>query len=106
MPIKSWHEALSEIEVELRRCSQQLPSGELIPDEILLRLPKTRFDAWAPVLEQLAAEMGEELLEWAVRQGAQWYSPEGPRLEIQLSDEPGDEIITSFSKAPGFSDVN
>jgi len=103
MPIKSWPEALTEIEVELQRCSQRLPSGELIPDEILLRLPKTRFEVWAPVLDQLAEEIGKELLEWATKQGAQWYSPEGPRLEIRLSDRPGDEIITSFSRVPGSS---
>jgi len=95
--MKSWTDVVNGIRAELLRCSQHVGSRELLPDRVTVVLPERIFREWAPVLDQVTAEVGEELLAWADRSSVDWYSAQGPRLEIRLVEDGGPRVEVSFS---------
>ena len=95
--MKSWADVVSGVRAELLRCSQRLGSRELLPDRVTVVLPESVFREWAPVLEEVTAEIGEDLLAWANRGTLDWYTPQGPRLEIRLVEDDAPRVEVSFS---------
>jgi len=95
--MKSWADVVNGIRTELLRCSQHIGSRELLPDRVKVILPEVVFRQWAPILDQVTTEIGEELLEWAGRNSVDWYSAQGPSLEIRLVEDDDPRVEVSFS---------
>ena len=88
---------LSEIKAEVKRCSQRLDGLDVLPDRIRVAMPMREFGKWAPVLPEVTGELGEALVEWAVRRGSAWYGDGGPTLDAVLSNISGIHVSAEFS---------
>ncbi len=95
--MKSWADVVNGIRAELLRCSQHLGSRELLPDRVTVELPETAFRRWAPILDEVTAEIGEELLNWAEGRSCEWFTASGPRLMIRLIEKGQARIEVGFS---------
>ena len=82
-----WREVLKSLQSELDRLSQEVDGQAILPNAVTAKLPATRFDRWAPILEAVTAELGEALVTWARGSRRAWYAGAGPFLTLRLDED-------------------
>ena len=95
-----WRDVLRAIQRELERRSQEVEGRPVLPNRATVQLPSRRFGEQAPLLEAIAAELGQSLSEWADRGRMSWYGGIGPFLELQLVPEDALITVCSFERRP------
>lgn len=93
-----WRPLLRTLEDELERLSQEVRGRRVLPNSLEVTLPEGEFDAFAPVLEAVTAEIGERLVEWAGKRGRSWYADTGPFLVVHLGPATEPRIECEFTK--------
>lgn len=100
-----WREILKALQSELDRLSQEIDGCAVLPNGIVALLPAARFEKWSPILEAVAAELGQALVDWVSGSRRAWYEGSGPFLTLRLdADRVRPEITCEFLRtAPGDS---
>lgn len=82
--------------MELDRLSQEVAGRPVLPNGATVRLPRSRFEPWSPLLRSMAAELGQALADWAGETGRDWYAAKGPYLVLQLEERADPDIFCEF----------
>ena len=90
--MNGWDDILRGAQVELFRCSQEVEGRRYLPDRVVIGLPRKECTRFAPVLPEIARELGVALRRWARMQGYVWRGTSGPSLRLEIEDRPARRI--------------
>ncbi len=91
-----WREVLKALQMELDRLSQEVGGRPVLPNGATVRLPRSRFEPYSPLLSSMAAELGQSLHTWANDTGRDWYGSKGPYLVLEIEEIGEPEIVCDF----------
>ena len=99
----SLERVLARVQEELLRRSQRVDGREVLPDEVTVELGEG-MTALRSVLDAVAEEFGEALVEWARARGAVWYGEAtGPRLSLEITASEESSVRVRYSASGNVS---